>query len=69
MDTKKKIAVVVLGDIGHSPRMQYHCSSLYQEGYNVNVIGYTESNVCEHIQDKVKLINLPQPPPFKRCRF
>ena len=29
--------VVVLGDIGRSPRMQYHCLSLASEGVDVSV--------------------------------
>ena len=34
------IQVVVLGDVGRSPRMQYHCLSLVQLNYKVDVIGY-----------------------------
>ncbi|XP_037950588.1 chitobiosyldiphosphodolichol beta-mannosyltransferase-like isoform X2 [Teleopsis dalmanni] len=37
-------AVVVLGDIGRSPRMEYHCLSLLEENFNVDVIGYVETN-------------------------
>jgi hypothetical protein len=33
--------VVVLGDIGRSPRMQYHALSLLQHGYSVDIIGYS----------------------------
>lgn len=36
----KHVAVVVLGDIGRSPRMQYHAFSLAREGARVDVIGY-----------------------------
>ena len=34
------IQVVVLGDAGRSPRMQYHCLSLVQLNYNVDLVGY-----------------------------
>ena len=34
------IHVVVLGDAGRSPRMQYHCSSLIKMDYSVELIGY-----------------------------
>lgn len=34
------IQVVVLGDVGRSPRMQYHCLSLVQLNYTVEVVGY-----------------------------
>ena len=37
----KRVHVVVLGDIGRSPRMQYHSLSLAQNGFAVNVIGYS----------------------------
>ena len=35
-----KVNVVVLGDIGRSPRMQYHSISLAKHGYSVEIIGY-----------------------------
>lgn len=34
------VQVVVLGDAGRSPRMQYHCLSLVQLNYTVDLIGY-----------------------------
>lgn len=34
------VQVIVLGDAGRSPRMQYHCLSLVQLDYNVDLIGY-----------------------------
>ena len=33
--------VIVLGDIGRSPRMQYHSVSLAKCGYKVNILGYS----------------------------
>ena len=39
-DGKGRVAVVVLGDIGRSPRMQYHALSLCREGYSVDIVGY-----------------------------
>lgn len=38
------VQVVVLGDAGRSPRMQYHCLSLVQLNYNVDLIGYGGKN-------------------------
>ena len=32
--------MVVLGDMGRSPRMQYHCLSLLKAGYSVEFVGY-----------------------------
>ena len=34
------VQVVVLGDTGRSPRMQYHCQSLIQQKFSVDLIGY-----------------------------
>lgn len=34
------VQVVVLGDAGRSPRMQYHCQSLIQQKYTVDLIAY-----------------------------
>lgn len=34
------VQVVVLGDAGRSPRMQYHCLSLVQLDYTVELVGY-----------------------------
>jgi beta-1,4-mannosyltransferase len=57
---QKRIAVVVLGDIGHSPRMQYHALSLANlqcarangtASYpNVTMIGYGDSQPIEAIR-------------------
>lgn len=35
------VQVVVLGDIGRSPRMRYHAASLADSGCTVDLIGYT----------------------------
>uniref|UniRef100_A0A3B3Q659 Chitobiosyldiphosphodolichol beta-mannosyltransferase n=1 Tax=Paramormyrops kingsleyae TaxID=1676925 RepID=A0A3B3Q659_9TELE len=34
------VCVLVLGDIGRSPRMQYHAASLARHGYTVSFVGY-----------------------------
>ena len=36
-----RIQVLVLGDIGRSPRMQYHALSVAKYGTSVDLIGYT----------------------------
>ncbi len=38
--TMKHAVVMVLGDIGRSPRMQYHALSLLEDGHYVTLIGY-----------------------------
>lgn len=37
---KNRVSVVVLGDIGRSPRTQYHAISLSKNGFNVDLFGY-----------------------------
>jgi len=36
----KRVHVVVLGDIGRSPRMQFHALSLTNAGFQVCIFGY-----------------------------
>lgn len=38
--TERRVCVLVLGDIGRSPRMQYHALSLSKHGYNVTFVGF-----------------------------
>src|SRR5512142_2295569 len=38
------VQVLVLGDIGRSPRMQYHALSIAQHGGQVQLIGYDGEN-------------------------
>ena len=42
------IHVLVLGDIGRSPRMTYHALSIAKHGGKVNLIGYLGKRVCHH---------------------
>ena len=37
---RRHVAVIVLGDVGRSPRMQYHARSLLERGYFVSLVGY-----------------------------
>ena len=49
-DGKPLIQVVVLGDVGHSPRMQYHTLSLAESGrVRVELIGYKGSKPIEKL--------------------
>ena len=41
-----RVQVVVLGDAGRSPRMQYHCFSLLEEGFAVDLVGYGGKKYC-----------------------
>jgi hypothetical protein len=37
---KRSVAIVVLGDIGRSPRMMYHAESFLNAGFKTYVVGY-----------------------------
>lgn len=39
--TERRVCVLVLGDIGRSPRMQYHALSLSKHRYNVTFVGFS----------------------------
>jgi len=39
-NSAKRVYIVVLGDIGRSPRMQYHAMSFARAGFEVYVFGY-----------------------------
>ncbi|RHZ65794.1 hypothetical protein Glove_311g67 [Diversispora epigaea] len=46
---KKNVTIVVMGDIGRSPRMQYHALSFAQNGWKVDFVGYDGSKPLESI--------------------
>jgi len=37
---RKSVCIVVLGDIGRSPRMQYHAISFLKTGFTIDIVGY-----------------------------
>lgn len=39
-EPKTTVQILVLGDIGRSPRMQYHALSIAKHGGQVDIIGY-----------------------------
>lgn len=55
------VQVVVLGDIGRSPRMQYHALSLARHGARVSLIGYADSEVHPDIQANRLITIVPLP--------
>ncbi|XP_017781882.1 PREDICTED: chitobiosyldiphosphodolichol beta-mannosyltransferase [Nicrophorus vespilloides] len=46
---QKSVCVVVLGDIGRSPRMQYHSRSFAEEGHKVDIVGYQGATPIESL--------------------
>lgn len=45
--SKISVQVLVLGDIGRSPRMQYHAMSIAKHGGRVDVVGYKGISVID----------------------
>ncbi|XP_068966673.1 chitobiosyldiphosphodolichol beta-mannosyltransferase [Bombus flavifrons] len=60
----KNVCIVVLGDLGRSPRMQYHAMSFAKEGYTVDFIGYPGSLPLKEIRENSSIhIYYLHPPP------
>ncbi|XP_051569831.1 chitobiosyldiphosphodolichol beta-mannosyltransferase-like isoform X2 [Myxocyprinus asiaticus] len=53
------VCVLVLGDIGRSPRMQYHALSLSRHGYNVTLIGFLGTKPHQDILEDERIDILP----------
>lgn len=55
-----EVVIVVLGDLGHSPRMTYHARSFQKLGYQVNLCGYLESDLPEFLRSPdFSIYNIP----------
>ncbi|KAL5237492.1 hypothetical protein ACI65C_004902 [Semiaphis heraclei] len=63
---KKNVCLVVLGDIGRSPRMQYHAQSLIRLGFDVDIVGYTDSPVLDDLKENATIISIRKPFPFDK---
>ncbi|KAG5353854.1 hypothetical protein C0989_001106 [Termitomyces sp. Mn162] len=62
----RTVAIVVLGDIGRSPRMMYHAQSFAENDFLTHVIGYGGSKPIPSLQrqSKVQTHHLTDPPKF-----
>lgn len=67
-EPKISVQVLVLGDIGRSPRMQYHAMSIAKHGGRVDIIGYQDSTLHPGLVDNplISIVALPSPPPLLR---
>ena len=50
-----RAAVVVAGDLGRSPRMQYHAHALAASGVDVSVIGYQGAPLPKFLTDNPRI--------------
>ncbi|KAI4746953.1 hypothetical protein E4T50_02751 [Aureobasidium sp. EXF-12298] len=62
------VTVLVLGDIGRSPRMQYHVASIAAHGGRVSLIGYLESELLPEIRNNRFVTVIPLAPPPEALR-
>ncbi|KAJ5567824.1 hypothetical protein N7535_007130 [Penicillium sp. DV-2018c] len=63
---KTSVQILVLGDIGRSPRMQYHALSIARNGGKVVIIGYNESDPHPDITShpNISIVSLRPHPAF-----
>lgn len=62
--------ILVLGDIGRSPRMQYHALSIVKHGGTVDLVGYHESPLIPQLQDHERVhVYSMAPLPLKGLPF
>jgi len=63
---KTSVQVVVLGDIGRSPRMQYHALSIARHGGQVDLIGVYDSDVHPDVKSSslIKIVPIAPAPAF-----
>ncbi|KAJ7480090.1 mannosyltransferase [Mycena galericulata] len=65
--TLRSVAIVVLGDIGRSPRMMYHAESFADNDFFTDLIGYGGSKPIPSLErPMVKIRYLPEPPKWLR---
>ncbi|XP_073070787.1 chitobiosyldiphosphodolichol beta-mannosyltransferase isoform X2 [Manis javanica] len=58
----RHVMVVVLGDVGRSPRMQYHALSLAKGGFSVTLLGFCNSKPHDELlqNDRIQIVSLPE---------
>ncbi|XP_042249250.1 chitobiosyldiphosphodolichol beta-mannosyltransferase isoform X2 [Thunnus maccoyii] len=60
--TDRRVCVLVLGDIGRSPRMQYHVLSLSKHGYHVTFVGFLDTKPHQDVlrEEKIKIVSIAE---------
>ncbi|KAJ7922933.1 mannosyltransferase [Mycena leptocephala] len=64
--TLRSVVIVVLGDIGRSPRMMYHAESFLENDFFTDIIGYGGSKLIPSLS-KARVQYLPEPPRWLRA--
>ncbi|XP_077762648.1 chitobiosyldiphosphodolichol beta-mannosyltransferase isoform X4 [Canis aureus] len=59
---KRHVLMVVLGDVGRSPRMQYHALSFVQSGFAVTLLGFCNSRPYEELlqNSRIQIVSLTE---------
>ena len=53
---KRNVLVIILGDLGRSPRMQAHIASLLKRGFRVDVLTYADSTaLSSQIKGRIQI--------------
>jgi glycosyltransferase involved in cell wall biosynthesis len=63
-EMSNSVAVVVLGDVGRSPRMQYHCASFAQAGLQVSLVGFKGEKCVPSVENNPKITKFLMGQPF-----
>lgn len=65
LERERHAVVVVMGDLGHSPRMNFHALSIAKCGWKVSLVGYVESELMAAVTEDplISVIKLPTPSP------
>lgn len=60
----RHVVVLVLGDVGRSPRMQYHAMSLASHGVRVTLVGYRGERCISPVEDDPRISSHRFDPPM-----
>ncbi|KAF0881202.1 chitobiosyldiphosphodolichol beta-mannosyltransferase isoform X1 [Crocuta crocuta] len=58
----RHVIIVVLGDVGRSPRMQYHALSLVKSGFSVTLLGFCNSRPYDELlqNNRIQIVSLTE---------
>ncbi|OIW32602.1 hypothetical protein CONLIGDRAFT_571170 [Coniochaeta ligniaria NRRL 30616] len=65
-EKRVSVQVLVLGDLGRSPRMTYHALSIAKHGGRVDLIGYLENPLYSAVSEHPNITIHALPPPPKK---
>ncbi|XP_075998947.1 chitobiosyldiphosphodolichol beta-mannosyltransferase [Genypterus blacodes] len=61
-ETDRRVCVLVLGDVGRSPRMQYHALSLGKHGYKVTFVGVLDTKPHQDVlrEENIRIVPITE---------